>query len=225
MTQNKRPCALGDRCAEAVIDPRDPKGRLASFGSLSLCYIDRQILDRTLGQFHSLYHLMRATLGDKARGGQVRVAKAVEPQTPLRLDIEELMARTVRELMAWDSLLRASLAEPARVGRSRPSVLVGSTSRYLRVHLLEFIEIPGYGADGAIELMELSRIARGRLGLISRDQQLAAPCGVCKMRRLVRCDGTAGLSDNALCLECGTEYTTVQYAELVRTLNEQGRVK
>jgi hypothetical protein len=168
---------------------------------------------------------MRATLGDKARGGQVRVAKAVEPQTPLRLDIEELMARTVRELMAWDSLLRASLAEPARVGRSRPSVLVGSTSRYLRVHLLEFIEIPGYGADGAIELMELSRIARGRLGLISRDQQLAAPCGVCKMRRLVRWDGTAGLSDNALCLECGTEYTTVQYAELVRTLNEQGRVK
>jgi len=118
--------------------------------------------------------------------------------------------------------LLESQGKPARVGRTRPSASVNATSQHIRTHLLEFIEIPGYGADGAIELLELSRVARSRLGLTGRDQQLSAPCGVCNMRRLVRWDGTAGLSDSAKCLECGTEYTTVQYAELVRTLSLRG---
>jgi hypothetical protein len=219
VSRHNRACALGNRCAEAVIDPSDPKGRLAPFGSLSMCYTDRQILDLTLGLYPWLYRLMRTTLGDKARGGQVRAAKAVEPSTPLRMDIEELMARTVRELSTWSEILLVSMSKPISTDPMRPSIVVVRSSEYIRTHLLEFIEMPGYEADGAVELLELSRVARSRLGLTGRDQQLSAPCGVCNMRRLIRWDGTAGLSDSAKCNECGTEYTSAQYAELVRTLS------
>lgn len=70
------------------------------------------------------------------------------------------------------------------------------------------------GADGTIELMDLHRQARQRLGYTPQHERLPVPCDNCDLLELVRWDGAAGVEDGAYCLSCGYEYSDNEFTLL-----------
>lgn len=214
-----RQCAMGEACAEAVIDPADPRTRVASWGTMALCWPDQQLLIGTFRQIPSTYEMLRAMLGTKPGGAQLRVTMTPDPAVPMRLDVEELMVLVVAQLLDWDHNLRDLLGnaqrDPKLVKLARPSVLVATISPWLANHTQVVLRTES-GGTAALDVFELYARCRSKLGLTRKHQSLPVPCGYCGMRRLIRWDGRAGLADNATCEECGAEYTSADYTELVQ---------
>lgn len=128
----QRPCARGERCAS-----RDRNGEPA-LGPRALCTADRDILHRVIEQLPELYLELWMRLGLKGSPDGPRVSGGGKtPPTPLRLDIEALMARMSGTLAVWEERVRvvANLDLDSIGQRRRHGVAMTSMCRTLAAHL------------------------------------------------------------------------------------------
>ena len=132
-TGEQRPCARGERCAS-----RDHNGEPA-LGPRVLCTADRDILHRCIEQLPELYLELWMRLGTKntSSDGPRISGGGKTPPTPIRLDIEALMARMLEILTSWEERVRyVAGLDMSHIGQPRRhGVAITSMCRTLASHL------------------------------------------------------------------------------------------
>ena len=162
----QRPCARGERCASRN------RNNEPELGPRVLCSADRDFLVKAIENLPELYLELWLRIGDKSGGGDgPRVSGGGKtPSTPLRLDIEALMARIVEVLSSWEERVRAvaNLAGPDTdlSRRRRDSVAMYTMCRTLAAHVDALLAL---GTEPMMRSMDMGahdRLPEDAVGLV-----------------------------------------------------------
>lgn len=131
----------------------------------------------------------------------------------LSAHLDALLALPEEPMLRSVSIQQAAELPPGTVGNVRPAAGYADVMLDLS------------GADAGLEILRLHGRARHMLGYTAQHQDLPVPCWNCGLRTVRRWDGTAGLADEAECMECRERYTADRYALLMREVEELHRGK
>ncbi len=131
----------------------------------------------------------------------------------LSAHLDVLLALPPEPMLRSVSIQQAAQLPPGTVGNVRPAAGYADVMLDLS------------GADAGLEILKLHGRARHMLGLTPRHQDLPVPCWACGLRTVRRWDGTAGLADEAECMECGEKYTAQRYDLLMAEVASMQRGK
>ena len=129
----------------------------------------------------------------------------------LSAHLDALLALPAEPMLRSVSLQQAAQLPPGTVGNVRPAAGYADVMLDLS------------GADAGLEILKLHGRARHMLGLTSQHHDLPVPCWNCGLRTVRRWDGTAGLADEAECMECGEKYTAERYNLLMADVERMQR--
>lgn len=194
-------CVADDRC-RAYDRARRTAALLETALPLCMPCLDGAQLDvgRLLWDYQDLANIIPRLGG----GGEV-VSGSKERPTPLRLDVEALMAEIRHVTTTWEHVARDvdSLSDPVehgvRGGWAVQTAVQVLQPRVYRIAAVEKVEVfptgvedesePMSGAEGLLALVDLHRAARRKLGLTRKTNEVWGACPSCGLGTLMHDDG------------------------------------
>jgi hypothetical protein len=163
----QRPCARGERCASAN------RNHEPALGPRTLCSADRGILHNTIERLPELYLELWMRLGTKGSSSDgPRVSGGGKtPPTPIRLDIEALMARMIDVLSGWEERVQVianlnldSIGRPRRHG-----VAMTTMCRTLAAHIDVLLALEPEAMNSHISEEKVAKLPENVVALIQLD--------------------------------------------------------
>lgn len=205
-TDGQRPCARGEWCARSTVTTGDDgtARREPALGYQAFCPGDEAAIAAALHGMPRQYAHLLAEIGNPAREGQV-IRVPFGPRIPLRLDIDSL-TRFMREILScWEERVRAAanrnVLDTDDSRHRRGLIAVHSAAQLLAANLSVLLALQPEPVDRTMDLMEVRRIAEGRLWSHLLDGTI----------HVSRTAGMAGIIAELDGADAGTEVLTLQY--------------
>jgi hypothetical protein len=207
----QRPCARGERCAEAT-SVRGDGGKTVkepALGYRSMCETDRAQVLRSLEQFPGYYARLGAAIGDKlaVEGERVSGSRTERP-IPINTTVEAAMVDLVLIVASWTERvdevagLSGDAVAATRKGYARPGT-VGAMCAILTAHVDALLALPAVPMTRYVPLRQAAEYAvQGVAGTVHVGAEYAevAPfldggdAGVELLKLNTRCRNLLGLN-------------------------------
>lgn len=142
----QRPCARGERCADATTVRQDDRTLLreAALGYRTLCDRDRAFLVRCLDDLPKHYAALHRRIGDKGIATGERVTGTASAPIPLNIAISVWLDEIVLVVASWCERVEdvARLAGVTQIRRLHPDAIVESMCVTLSAHVDVLLSLP-----------------------------------------------------------------------------------
>lgn len=171
-SDDQKPCARGDRCAERT------NGQPA-LGPRAFCATDHQIVGRALTWLPAAYVDLHQRLGERTTSRTERVSSSRTPAVPINLAVDSLLTDMVGLLESWAERVRhvARLSERSteKSRHRRDAVVVVTAVQTLTAHLDVLLALPAEPMPRFLQLRDAAALADGVTGIVRAYDVIANP--------------------------------------------------
>ena len=191
------------------------KWREADVGQL--CQRHYTQVSRRLRELVPIYEFLPYTAGSSSSALAGRVTGTKAPPLPLRVDTLNLRHRSglVDTLLSWENDWREQRGMGMATFRGNTHQQLQGTVGWLTTNLMWAVTSHPAISDFCDEVDDVWAQAQSVAGLRRAPMKMPVPCFECG-GRLIREDGTKGLSDDAVCDRCHSVYDSSRYWLAVR---------